>query len=826
MNRSNPTGTPSSTDRSVELNRRDVLKSIGIGGAISTVGVSSLTTEAEASSHPTYTNPVFEPVFPDPAVIEVNGTYYAYGTECNFGDGVGYRVVPIVKSTDLYNWTYVGEVFGTRDSKSATPSSGDPTWKYNEDGVWAPDIIYHNNQYILYYSLHGPTHDDSAIGAATADSPEGPWTDQGKVVDGTNNSIDPEVVKHNGDLYMFFGSYSSPMHVTKLTSDGLGDTGNWTQVARDGTNKTGFEAPHVVERNGQFLLFLQNDICCQGHSSNPPYTTAVARADDIRGPYYDRQGRDLNTRDGETEILSSNERFHAVGHGETFIGPDGDRWYLYHAYDLTKPEQTSGGSWRRSLMLDKIEWEDGWPTVRGRDGTPSRSAVAPDASDTVRPTASASVSDATASSGSSITFDASNSSDSGTGISSYTWYLGDGTVKTGQSINHSYSDQGEYAALLEVEDGHGLTDKAQLFVTVDGPTDGYLGSHLWKLNDGSGSVATDSVGGADGTVNGASWTSDAVQGGGLSFDGSNDHVECGSNLLDTSSSYSVAAWVKLDSHANGWQTAVCQEGSTVSPFYLQYSNDVNRFTLNVKASDANGSHSVKVRQSSRPDAGRWYHLVGVHDAHKGEVRLYVDGERESRKNFTGAWNSTGTLAIGRGFFGGSPADHWGGDIDHVQVFDQALTDAEARYVAEHVDHGTYHVEPVHASGKAVETAGGGTSDGDNVQQWTYNDFPTQKWVVEHVGNGEYRLENANSGKYLEVAGGSTLDGANVQQWSWNGFPTQKWRIEHVENGEFRLVNVNSGKALEVKGGDTTNGANVQQWSWNGSDSQRFQLNKL
>ncbi len=803
-----------------------MLRTAGAASVFTAFGVSTATDTASAAAT-TYANPVFEPVFPDPTVIEANGTYYAYGTESNFGDGVGYRVIPILSSDDLVNWTYEGEVFGTRDSKTNDePSSGDPTWKYNDDGVWAPDIIHHDGRYVLYYSLHGPSHTDSAIGAATATSPTGPWTDQGEVVSGGQNCIDPEVVEHDGDLYMFFGSYSAPINVTRLTADGLGDTGEWTQISRDGDRYSAFEAPHVVKRNGKFVLFLQNDICCDGHASDPPYATTVARSDNIRGPYYDREGRDLMDRAAETEILASNERFHAPGHVTSAMGPDGDtRWLLYHAYDLQEPETTSGGSWRRSLMVDRIEWQDGWPAIRG--GTPSRSAVSPTASDNSRPTAVASASDTSVSSGTTVTFDASASTDADSGVASYTWYLADGTVKTGQSVGHSYASSGEYPALLVVEDGVGYVDKDIVTVAVDGPVDSYRGTHLWTLDDGSGTTATDAVGGADGTlVNGPTWTSDAVQGGGLSFDGSNDYVDVGTNVIDTSSSYSVAAWVKLDSHANGWQTAVCQDGTEVSPFYLQYSANVNRLTFNVKAGDANGAHSVKVKQASRPDTDRWYHVVGVYDAYKGEVRLYVDGEREERKEFTGAWRSTGSTAIGRGYFGGSPADHWGGDVDHVQTFDQALTDAEARYVAGHVNYGTYRVEPTHTGGMAMEVGGGGTADGDDVQQWSWNGHDFQQWRFEHVGDDEYRLVNANSGKVLEVAGGRTTDGANVQQWSWNGSDAQRWRADLLDDGTYRLVNANSGKVLEVAGGGTSDGTNVQQWSWNGNDFQRWELDRL
>ncbi|HWZ35274.1 MAG TPA: hypothetical protein VNW51_03905, partial [Mucilaginibacter sp.] len=50
-----------------------------------------------------YKNPVFEPILADPAVIKdtATATFYAYGTEDDWGDGKGDHLVAIVKSTNL-----------------------------------------------------------------------------------------------------------------------------------------------------------------------------------------------------------------------------------------------------------------------------------------------------------------------------------------------------------------------------------------------------------------------------------------------------------------------------------------------------------------------------------------------------------------------------------------------------------------------------------------------------------------------------------------------------------------------------------------------------
>ena len=79
--------------------------------------------------------------------------------------------VPMFSSLDLIHWTYKGDAFPTK-----------PSWV--SGFMWAPEIVYRNGQYRLYYgasdtSLPGG---GSAIGVATSSSPTGPWADSGTPV--------------------------------------------------------------------------------------------------------------------------------------------------------------------------------------------------------------------------------------------------------------------------------------------------------------------------------------------------------------------------------------------------------------------------------------------------------------------------------------------------------------------------------------------------------------------------------------------------------------------------------------------------------------------
>ena len=213
-------------------------------------------------------------------------------------------------------------------------------------------------------------------------------------------------------------------------------------------------------------------------------------------------------------------------------------------------------------------------------------------------------------------------------------------------------------------DGTGST------IPAPGPgTPGPDGIGFWPADEGSGTVAADVVGDADLTLkNGAAWST-GTTGSALQLDGVDDVAETTGPVVDTRSSFSVAAWVKLD-RAGFFTTAVAQDGASSSAFFLQKTGPENRFafsTVNQRAS-----------ADDAPEIGRWYHLVGTRDAATGEYVLYVDGEREGSFTSCAAGEvSTGPLTVGRATFGGQAVDPWPGAIDQVHTYDRALSAAEA-----------------------------------------------------------------------------------------------------------------------------------------------------
>ncbi|GGL00586.1 LamG-like jellyroll fold domain-containing protein [Mangrovihabitans endophyticus] len=196
-------------------------------------------------------------------------------------------------------------------------------------------------------------------------------------------------------------------------------------------------------------------------------------------------------------------------------------------------------------------------------------------------------------------------------------------------------------------------------------TPGLTGVAYYPL-DGS---TTDEAGDHDATLVGDPAYVDAHTGQGVALNGSNQYVDTGAPLVNTASDYTAAAWVKLDKADGAFQTVVSQDGASNSDFFLQYSGADQRFAMSFAG--------VRALAPVKPEAGRWYHLVGVRDSVKGELRLYVDGQLAGKVSACMPQAApTGHTVIGRGKFGGNAVDYLDGTVDQVHLYDRALSPSE------------------------------------------------------------------------------------------------------------------------------------------------------
>ena len=120
-----------------------------------------------------------------------------------------------------------------------------------------------------------------------------------------------------------------------------------------GMQSGAIEAPFLFQKGDRWYLFASWDRCCRGVRST--YKVIVGRADDIRGPYLDRDGRRLSRGGGTLVAAGDGLNWAAAGHPSAYTF-DGVDYLVMHAYDL----QDRG---RPKLRVREIEWRDGWPEI-------------------------------------------------------------------------------------------------------------------------------------------------------------------------------------------------------------------------------------------------------------------------------------------------------------------------------------------------------------------------------------------------------------------------------------------------------------------------------
>lgn len=288
-----------------------------------------------------YSNPVIDYSLPDPSIIKgEDGYFYLYATE-------DIRNLPIHRSKDLVNWKFLGTAFTDENRPDFEPNGG----------IWAPDINKIGDKYVLYYSMSVWGGEwTCGIGCAVSDRPEGPFKDCGMMFRSNGikvqNSIDPFYIEDNGHKYLFWGSFRG-IYAIELSEDGLSLKSGSSPVQIAGT---AYEGTYIHKRGGYYYMFASIGSCCEGLKST--YTTVVGRSTSLFGPYLDKKGQSM--MDNHHEILiHKNDSFVGTGHNSEIVSDSaGTDWLFYHAVSVANPDG-------RVLMLDKIDWIDGWPSVEG-----------------------------------------------------------------------------------------------------------------------------------------------------------------------------------------------------------------------------------------------------------------------------------------------------------------------------------------------------------------------------------------------------------------------------------------------------------------------------
>jgi Predicted beta-xylosidase len=308
-------------------------------------------------------NPVWAGYMADPFAMRTSGgVYYAYGT--GRPDPDTGRRFPVLRSTDLASWEYVG---GALEPRPELPANAD---------YWAPAVAERDGRFYLYYSASGGAGDDAGqrLRVALADDPAGPFRDAGSdLLPGEGFTIDAHPFRdsRDGRWYLYFardfldgerpgtGLAVVPLADDMVTLAGTPQTvlrasADWQIYARnrDHYGKVWdawhtLEGPCVVEHAGLYYC-LYSGGCWQ----NEGYGVGCAVAEHPLGPW-----RELG--EGPTVLRGAPARgVYGPGHNSVITGPDGETDFIvYHAWDA--------GRTARRMCLDPLLWTENGPRCDG-----------------------------------------------------------------------------------------------------------------------------------------------------------------------------------------------------------------------------------------------------------------------------------------------------------------------------------------------------------------------------------------------------------------------------------------------------------------------------
>ena len=254
-----------------------------------------------------------------------------------------------------------------------------------------------------------------------------------------------------------------------------------------------------------------------------------------------------------------------------------------------------------------------------------------------------------------------------------------------------------------------------------------------------------------------------------------------------------------------------QNYSTLSDGWYYIKNVNAQKYLQVQGNTAKSGQNVELGSGNGSSGQRWYL------SNKGNGQITLKSELGYMLDVTGGKNADGTNIEIWSENGGTP-----------QVF-MLKSNGNNQYGI---------VTKASNGAKGLDASNKGTSEGTNVQQYSYYGGINQLWTFEAIksdnnvnqnkgtiANGWYYIKNVNAQKYLQVKDNKGANGQNVEIGTGTGVKGQKWYVTNTNDGYVTLKN-GQGYMLDVQYGANNDGTNIQTYQSNGADAQKFKITDL
>lgn len=290
------------------------------------------TDRAGRTAH-TSREPIIAGFHPDPSICRGEDGFYIAHSSFEYSPGV-----PIWHSTDLLQWTQIGNALAGEEEATAGrfPSSG---------GIYAPTLRFHDGRFWLITTDIGTS--GGQVITSTAD-PRGDWEPLRRL-DGLQG-IDPDIAWVGGDCYVTYCSTDPalPGIAQARVDPAEGRVLTEPRVIWRGTGMAHPEAPHLFHHDGWFYLVIAEGGTERGHG------VSVARSRRHDGPFEAAPANPILSHRSTTHVVQN------TGHADLVQGPDGEWAAVYlgvRPRGITPMFHVNG----RETFLSGVRWHDGWP---------------------------------------------------------------------------------------------------------------------------------------------------------------------------------------------------------------------------------------------------------------------------------------------------------------------------------------------------------------------------------------------------------------------------------------------------------------------------------
>lgn len=284
-----------------------------------------LTADAATTSS-TIANPFIWADVPDEDVIRVGDTYYMVSTTMFYTPGA-----PIMKSKDLVSWeicSYVYDTMADGDVQNLTNGKHDYA-----HGQWATSLRYHDGNFYVFFGSYGT---NKSYIYKTNDIENGKWTRS--EINGMYHDASM-LFDDDGRNYLVYGG-GGEIKIKELNAEmtGFKSGGAEKTLFKTGLDGLSGEGAHIQKINGYYYVFI---IAWPSRSGR---IELCYRSKDLLGTY-----------EGKTVLNSGVGTYGSgVAQGGIVDTPDG-KWYAMLFQDH--------GSVGRIPVLVPVTWQNDWPMM-------------------------------------------------------------------------------------------------------------------------------------------------------------------------------------------------------------------------------------------------------------------------------------------------------------------------------------------------------------------------------------------------------------------------------------------------------------------------------